>query len=178
MEQTIDVATISPDYLPGIKKQSYTSQIQAVISIDKKNVQQPKSLSNWSTCHKYPNIFKNGDVFPCFQMCMRSRVAYSNRFRPSIRKRFTMEMSWDSIPHRACVMLVVNDVLYGISYSTSSVFVRPHVDGQRFEKSSLWRAFLKRCNYGDCFYRVRVLGKPNRKKISVFNQKRIHVDGA
>lgn len=47
MEQTIDVATISPDYLQGIKKQSYTSQIQAVISIDKKNVQQPK-------CRTYP----------------------------------------------------------------------------------------------------------------------------
>ena len=39
--------------------------------------------------------------------------------------------------------------------------------------------FLKRCVFGDRFHRKRVGGRPNRsKKISVFKQKRIRVDGA
>ena len=39
--------------------------------------------------------------------------------------------------------------------------------------------FLKRCVFGDRFHRKRVDGRPNRrKKISVFKQKRIRVDGA
>ena len=39
--------------------------------------------------------------------------------------------------------------------------------------------FLKRCVFGDRFHRKRVDGRPNRsKKISVFKQKRIGVDGA
>ena len=64
MEQTIYIATISPNYLQDIKNQSYSSQIQAVISKNKKNIQQPKSFSNWSTCQTYPDIFENGDIFP------------------------------------------------------------------------------------------------------------------
>ena len=47
-----------------------------------------------------------------------------------------------------------------------------------FKKSPLWRAFLKRCVFGDCFHMIRVDGRPNwRKKISVFKQKRIRVYG-
>ena len=60
-------------------------------------------------------------------------------------------------------------------YSKISVFIRPHVDElQRFQKSPLQRAFLKRCVFGDRFHRMRVDGRPNRsRKISVFKQKQI-----
>ena len=42
---------------------------------------------------------------------------------------------------------------------------------------SEWMAFFNRCVVGDCFHRIRVDGRPNRrKKKSVFKQKRIRVD--
>ena len=41
------------------KRKVTPHKIQAVISIDKKNVQQPK-------CRTYPEIFENGDFFPPF----------------------------------------------------------------------------------------------------------------
>ena len=47
-----------------------------------------------------------------------------------------------------------------------------------FQKYSFWRAFLKRCVFVDRFQRIRVDGRPNRRKISVFKQKRLLVDGA
>ena len=66
-------------------------------------------------------------------------------------------------------------------YSKTSVFVRPHVnESRRFQESSIrWRAFWKRCVFGDCFHQIRMDGGPNRrKKISLFRQKRKRVDGA
>ena len=40
-----------------------------------------------------------------------------------------------------------------------------------FQKSSLWRAFLKRCVFGDRFHRIHVDGRRNRrKKIAVSNK--------
>ena len=43
-------------------------------------------------------------------------------------------------------------------------------------QSTLWKAFLKRCAFGDRFYWIRVDGRSNWK-LSVFKQKRIRVDG-
>ena len=65
-------------------------------------------------------------------------------------------------------------------YSKTSVFIRPQVnEWPAFSKSSPWRAFLKRCVFGDRFHRLRVDGSLNRrKKISFFKQERIRVVGA
>ena len=74
------------------------------------------------------------------------------------------------MPQRAFVMRVVNDV-------------RPHVNetsGRRFKNSLLWRAFLRGCVFGDRLNRIRVHVRPHRrqKKMSVFKQKWMRVDGA
>ena len=37
--------------------------------------------------HTYPDIFENGDFSLRFQKSTPPHVAYSNRFRPSTRKR-------------------------------------------------------------------------------------------
>ena len=71
--------------------------------------------------------------------------------------------------------------------SVHNAFLNPFADydtrsseyRRRFQKYSFWRAFLKRCVFGARFQRICVDGRPNpRKKISVFKQKRILVDGA
>ena len=41
--------------------------------------------------HTYPDIFDNGDFFHRFRKNTRPHVAYSNRFRPSTRKRLDNE---------------------------------------------------------------------------------------
>ena len=65
------------------------------------------------------------------------------------------------------------------SYSKTSVFpwsLHTQTKSRRFQKSLLWRAFLKRSVFSDCFYRIRVDGRSKpKKKISVFKQKRIWV---
>ena len=43
-------------------------------------------------------------------------------------------------------------------------------------QATLWKAFLKRCAFGDRFHWIRVDGRSNWK-LSVFKQKRIRVDG-
>ena len=58
----------------------------------------------------YLDIFENGEFFLRFPKNTPPQVTYSNRLRPSTRN--AKQWKYDSIPHRACVMLVVNDVLH------------------------------------------------------------------
>ena len=41
------------------------------------------------------------------------------------------------------------------------------------QKYSFWRAFLKRCDFGDRFQRIRVDGRPNRRKNLRFQTKAV-----
>ena len=57
----------------------------------------------------YRDIFENGDLFPRFANKYASNVAYSNPFRPFTSIKTPKRQIYDSIPLRACVMLVVYD---------------------------------------------------------------------
>ena len=78
-------------------------------------------------------------------------------------------------------MVVVNDVLHRKLFENLVLFCpssRKRV-ASVYQKSSLWKAFLKRCVFGDRFHLMRVDGRPNwRKKNRRFKQKRICSDGA
>ena len=70
-------------------------------------------------------------------------------------------------------MVVVNDVLHRKLFENLVRF-RPSSRkrvASVYQKSSLWRAFFKRCVFGDRFHLMRVDGRPNwRKKIAVSNK--------
>ena len=53
-----------------------------------------------------------------------------------------------------------------VAYSRkTSFFARRHVhEKPAFSKIPLWRAFFKRCVFGDLFHRIRVDGSLNRRK--------------
>ena len=70
-------------------------------------------------------------------------------------------------------MLVVYCIIYDIIVFEN---LRFHHSTCRREASPLWRAFLKRCVFGDrCSHRISVRGRPNRWKKSPFSNKNGYV---
>ena len=47
----------------------------------------------------------------------------------------------------------------------------PFTRVRNFQNSSLWRAFLKRCVFGDCFHWIRADDRPSRKNKSLISNK-------
>ena len=117
----------------------------------------------------YPDMFENGDFSLSLRNNTRPHVAYSIRFRPTTQKHRNKQWKYDSILHKACVMLIAYGARSKSSYSKTSIFVRPHVnEKQAFSKISLWRALFKRCVFRDLFHRIRVDGRLNRREKSPF----------
>ena len=99
--------------------------------------------------------FWKRDIFSlCFQKnTPRPHVAYSNRFRLSIRKNLNVGNTTASLTEYA---------LCSSKWCMTSFFRQTRVG--IFENAGFWRAFLKRCVFGDRFHRIRVDGRPNRRK--------------
>ena len=112
--------------------------------------------------HKYPNIFENASTCGVFES-----------FSP-VHTKTLKRWKYDSIPHRACVMLAAYDLWHHRIQKPPFLTIHKSKRSQRFQKSPLRRAFLKRCVLGD---RVHRMAKPEKKK-TVFKQKRKRVDGA
>ena len=60
--------------------------------------------------------------------------------------------------------------LYVIFFKKNLCF-HPFKRVRSFQNSSLWRAFFKRCVFGDCLNWIRVNDRPNRKNKSLISNK-------
>ena len=119
-----------------------------------------------------PGYFWKRKFFSPFSKNTHPYGAYSNRFSPPTWKQH-------SNPYGACVMLEVYDVWHHRIRKPPFSSVHTQTKSRRFQKSLLWRAFLKRSVFSDRFYRISVDGRPKPKtKILVSKQKRIWVDEA
>ena len=110
-----------------------------------------------------PGYFENGNFFLRFQKI-------SNRFCPSTWKQH-------SIPYGACVMLEINDVWHHRIRKPPVSSVCTQTKSRRFQKSLLWKAFLKRSVVSDCFYRRRVDGRSKPKKKNISFQTKTDISG-
>ena len=119
-----------------------------------------------------PGYFWNGDFFLRFAKKYTSTRSIFESFSPVHTKTLNNGKSLENRLHPSQSMRYASSKWCITSwYSKTSVFVRPHVN----EGPEV----LKRYIFGDRFNRIRVDGRPNRrKKISVFKQKWIHVDAA
>ena len=110
----------------------------------------------------YPDVFENAPT--------RSVFESFSPVHTKTRKRYPLL----SMRHAT---MYVNDVFWCMTSSYSKPpFLSVHTKKKswRFQKCLPWRAFLERWVFGDRFHRIRVGGRPNRrKKISVFKQKRV-----
>ena len=86
--------------------------------------------------HTYSDILENGLFSSVFQKKYVSywQVAYWNRFRLSLRNRQSMEIRWHPLRSMRCASSKWCIVSL---YSKTSVFVRPHVNGE----ASVFRKF-------------------------------------
>ena len=114
----------------------------------------------WGAVHTYADIFLKRKFSPPFskQKRVHTYCIWSAFARP-----YKNAKQWkdDSIPHRAWVMLVVNDVLHHRVRNIRSPVRPPVNEWPAFSKSPLWleiRASLKRCVLADRFHQIRVDG--------------------
>ena len=118
--------------------------------------------------HTYSDIFENGFFFR-FSKKYPSTGSVFESFSP-VHMKTLKRWKYDSIPYWE--MCHAGSIWCIISYQITSVFVRPLKHKKpAFSKSPLWRAFLKRCRFVDCFHRVRVDNRPNRRKKIRFQTK-------
>ena len=112
-----------------------------------------------------------------FKKNPRPHVTILNRFSPSTLKR---NGSWKRLLKTepfliwACVFTCIwaRDA---IVFKNLFSFIHSCTAKRHFQKSPLWRAFLKRCVFGDRFHRIRVDGRPNRRKTSPFSNRNEYV---
>ena len=80
-----------------------------------------------------------------FFLNTRPHVAYSNPW--PVHTKTLKRWKYDSIPHKACVILVVNDVWHH-RFPKISVFVRPHVnENPAFSKISALESVFEKIGF-------------------------------
>ena len=92
------------------------------------------------TLHTYLDIFENGEFFPPFSKKIRLqkwriRIVFGRPHENAKQRKY------DSIPHIACLMLVLNDVLHHRIRKPPFSSVHTKTSGQRIQKVSRWRLF-------------------------------------
>ena len=93
-----------------------------------------RALFIWGSVHTYP-----------FFLNTRPHVAYSNPW--PVHTKTLKRWKYDSIPHRACVIRVVNDVWHH-RFPKISVFVRPHVnENPAFSKISALESVFEKIGF-------------------------------
>ena len=113
------------------------------------------------TLHTYLDIFENGEFFPPFSKKIRLqkwriRIVFGRPHENAKQRKY------DSIPHRACLMLVLNDVLHHRIWKPPFSSVHTKTSGQRIQND----AFLVTVFTDYC-----VNGRPSPRKNPPFPNK-------
>ena len=124
--------------------------------------------SHLDPVHMYPDFFS---LFSTKYASTRSVVeAFS-----SVHTKTLKQCKYDrNMRHTRSIWCMTS------SYSITSVFVRPHVNEKpAFSKMSTMESVFWKYAFSVTVFKayVRTVGQTRRKKISVFKQKLIHVDG-
>ena len=115
------------------------------------------NILQWSIHLLWPHPHASG--YPPFSKNMHPHVrSIFKSFSPvhTTEKAETMEIRehpFRSMRHARSIWCMTS------TYLKTSIFVCPHVNEKpAFSKTLLWRVFLKRCVFGDCFQWIRVDG--------------------
>ena len=118
------------------------------------------ALATFSPPPHVPGYFwKRKFFFSVFKKYVSLRSVFES-FWPSIWKQH-------SITYGACVMLEVYDVWHHRIGKPPFSSVHTQTKSRRFQKSLLWRAFLKRSAFSDRFHWIRVDGRPKSKEKNI-----------
>ena len=113
-----------------------------------------------------------------FKKNPRPHVTILNRFSPSTLKR---NGSWKRLLENWTIFDLSMRIYLYLSPWRNRIqkplisFIHSCTAKRHFQKSPLWRAFLKRCVFGDRFHRIRVDVRTNRRKTSPFSNRNEYV---
>ena len=126
----------------------------------------------YGTVHTYPDTFENRDYFPLFFKKYAFTRSVIKSFSPVHTKTVNNRNTIAFLTERASCQKLMGDDIIVLENFRFRPSTRKRVASVFKDLHSLWRAFLKRCVFGDVFSGyVSTVGQTRRTKILRFQTK-------